>query len=164
MVDIGQKKTVCLILFSKIIFEDVWNDFMLFLKNHPGEMIIMQLNSHTDDDKNTRHTRKTRTGMCRHQGCLRQQEQKIHIIFNSVAGRVTHKLLDYAWGGIGIDPEMNPALKDILDSIGNDNKVRPLRVGAVLLDFYNKHRGDDTYKIVERIINFNFTAPFIAIN
>lgn len=70
------EKTVCLILFSKIIFEDVWNDFMLFLKDHPGETIIMQLNSHTDDDKNTRHTRKARTGMCRHQGCLRQQEQQ----------------------------------------------------------------------------------------
>lgn len=92
------------------------------------------------------------------------KNNKIHIIFNSVAGRVTHMLLDYVWGGIGIDPEMNPALKDIFDSIGNDNKVRPLRVGAVLLDFYNKHRGDDTYKIVERIINFNFTTPFIAIN
>lgn len=92
------------------------------------------------------------------------KNNKMHIIFNSVAGRVTHMLLDYAWGGIGIDPEMNPALKDILDSIGNDNKVRLLRVGAVLLDFYNKHRGDDTHKIVERIINFNFTTPFIAIN
>ena len=89
---------------------------------------------------------------------------KMHIIFNSVAGRVTHTLWDYAVGGIGIDPEMNPALKYILDSIGNGIKVRPLCVGAVLLDFYNKHRGDDTYRIVERIIDFRFTTPFIAIN
>lgn len=92
------------------------------------------------------------------------RNNKMHIIFNSVAGRVTHTLLDYAWGGIGNDPEMNSALKYILDNIGNDTKVRPLRVGAVLLDFYNKHRGDDTYRIVERIIDFKFTTPFIAIN
>ena len=47
----------------------------------------------------------------------------MHIIFNSVAGRVTHTLWDYAVGGIGNDPEMNPALKYILDRIGNDTKV-----------------------------------------
>ncbi len=34
-----------------IDFKDVWNDFTLFLKEHPGETIIMQLNSHTDDDE-----------------------------------------------------------------------------------------------------------------
>lgn len=124
----------------------------------------MQLNSHTDHEK-IHDTREKRELVCAAiKAACDNKNNKIHIIFNSVAGRVTHKLLDYAWGGIGIDPEMNPALKDILDSIGNDNKVRPLRVGAVLLDFYNKHRGDDTYKIVERIINFNFTTPFIAIN
>lgn len=153
-----------MILFSKIIFEDVWNDFMLFLKDHLGETIIMQLNSHTDDDKNTRHTRKARTGMCRHQGCLRQQEQQNAYHFQQRCRSCDAYAIGLRVGRNRIDPEMNPALKDILDSIGNDNKVRPLRVGAVLLDFYNKHRGDDTYKIVERIINFNFTTPFIAIN
>ena len=142
----------------------MWNDFMLFLKDHPGETIIMQLNSHTDDDKNTRHTRKARTGMCRHQGCLRQQEQQNAYHFQQRCRSCDAYAIGLRVGRNRIDPEMNPALKDILDSIGNDNKVRPLRVGAVLLDFYNKHRGDDTYKIVERIINFNFTTPFIAIN
>ncbi len=88
---------------------------------------------------------------------------KMHIIFNSVAGRVTHTPWDYAWGGVGIEPEMNPALKQILDSIATDNKVRPLRMGPVLLDFYNKHRDDDDCKLVERIINFNFKEPFIKL-
>lgn len=30
------------------------------------------------------------------------KNNKMHIIFNSVAGRVTHMLLDYAWGGIAL--------------------------------------------------------------
>ncbi|HBC20846.1 MAG TPA: hypothetical protein DC009_01850, partial [Porphyromonadaceae bacterium] len=89
--------------------------------------------------------------------------KKMHIIFNSVAGRGSHTPWDYAWGGVGISPEMNPALKDILDSIATDNKVRPLRMGAVLLDFYNKHGDDDDCKLVERIINFNFKEPFVKL-
>ena len=89
--------------------------------------------------------------------------KKMHIIFNSVAGRGSHTPWDYAWGGVGISPEMNPALKDILDSIATDNKVRPLRMGAILLDFYNKHGDDDDCKLVERIINFNFKEPFVKL-
>lgn len=224
-----------------IDFDDVWNDFTLFLKEHPGETIIMQLNSHDDDDeiaddlakymtdKNTwtgssipklgevrgkvvlfrryketanggidvrsvwpkdgvttngnnnsnyfyiedryystseaiHDTREKRELVCAAiKDACDSDNKKMHIIFNSVAGRGSHTPWDYAWGGIGISPEMNPALKDILDSIATDNKVRPLRMGAILLDFYNKHREDDTYQIVERIINFNFDKPFISI-
>lgn len=224
-----------------IDFKDVWNDFTLFLKEHPGETIIMQLNSHTDDDEiaeslaeyfkpeniwtgnsiprlgevrgkvvlfrryketdnggidvrsvwpddgvkadgNNGHnifyiedryystseaihnTREKRELVCAAiKAACDNDNNKMHIIFNSVAGRVTHTPWDYAWGGVGIEPEMNPALKQILDSIATDNKVRPLRMGAVLLDFYNKHRDDDDCKLVERIINFNFKEPFIKL-
>ncbi len=225
-----------------IDFKDVWNDFTLFLKEHPGETIIMQLNSHDEDDeiakslseyfksdniwtsksiprlgevrgkvvlfrryKETDNGGIDLTGVWPNDGvktdgdngsdkfyiedryystseaihnthekrelvcaaikaACDNKNNKMHIIFNSVAGRLSHTPWDYAWGGIGIEPEMNPALKNILDSIATDNKVRPLRVGAILLDFYNKERDDDDCKLVERIINFNFSTPFIKID
>lgn len=76
----------------------------------------------------------------------------LFLTFSSIACRVLEAKTpwDYAWGGTGIDPAMNPALNDILQ----DSKYK--KTGVVLMDFYNKHGIDDPYNLVEQIINRNF--------
>ena len=234
--DIRHGSTDC-----KIDFSDVWNDFTSYLNEHPGEVIIMQLNSHDDDDsladplnsyftnsvmwtknyipklgevrgkvvlfKRIRDTsygvnvrsvwpddgvetngnngintfyiedRYFDTGEAIHDtaekkkvvseaindACKNLDNGKMYIIFNSVAGRGTHTPWDYAWGGLGIDPEMNPSLNNIFNGVDTSYVQRPLRIGTILLDFYNKHGNDDPHHLVERIINYNFSTPFINI-
>jgi len=90
--------------------------------------------------------------------CANKEEDKktMFIIFNSVAGRVTHTPWDYAWGeGKSINPIMNESLNANLDTVQNKYGDK-LRTGAILMDFYNKHGSDDPYGLVNRIINFNF--------
>lgn len=87
-----------------------------------------------------------------------------HILFTSIAGRVTHTPWNYAWGEsvLEIDPEMSKALYGHLSGI----KTYPSSVGTILMDFYNKHGNDDPYHNVERIINFNYPkdSPYIDLN
>lgn len=225
----------------QIDFADVWNDFTSYLKEHPGETIIMQLNSHDDDDKiitslspyldsddaltvnsiptlgeargkvvlfrrfreghdavNVRdiwpddgvaahvsngyntfyiedryydageaiHDTKEKKNLVSAaitDACDNQNNQTMYIIFNSVAGRPVHTPWDYAWGGIDINPEMNPALSSILDTVEKSYQT-PVHIGVVLMDFYNKHAYDDPHHLVERIINLNFEEPFINID
>lgn len=48
-------------------------------------------------------TRKKRELVCAAiEAACDNKNNKMHIIFNSVAGPVTHMLLDYAWGGIAL--------------------------------------------------------------
>lgn len=84
-------------------------------------------------------------------------KKTMFLIFNSVAGRLTHTPWDYAWGnGDAIDPIMNKSLNANLDTVQNLYS-KPLRTGVVLMDFYNKHGDDDDCHLVQRIIDFNFT-------
>lgn len=90
--------------------------------------------------------------------CANKDEDKktMFIIFNSVAGRVTHTPWDYAWGEkYAIDPIMNESLNANLDTVEKLYK-KPLRAGAILMDFYNKHGVDDKLDLVSRIVNLNF--------
>ena len=91
-------------------------------------------------------------------------DKKMYIIFNSVAGRLSAFPWDYAWGnGDKINPIMNISLSETLkEHAEGDDVSRPLRVGVIALDFYNKHGDDDSEHLVERIINLNFTEPFMS--
>jgi len=86
-------------------------------------------------------------------------KKTMFLIFNSVAGRLTHTPWSYAWGeGTDepeIDPIMNEALNDNLDYV-QKHYGNKLRTGVILMDYYNKHGEDDPYNLARRIINFNF--------
>jgi 1-phosphatidylinositol phosphodiesterase len=60
-----------------------------------------------------------------------------------------HTPYQYAWGGTGIDPAMNPSLENFLS-----NNLGANRWGVVALDFYNNHAENNN--IVQYIINSNF--------
>jgi 1-phosphatidylinositol phosphodiesterase len=60
-----------------------------------------------------------------------------------------HTPYQYAWGGTGIDPAMNPSLEDFLF-----NNLDSNRWGIVALDYYNNEGADNN--IVQYIINSNF--------
>lgn len=82
------------------------------------------------------------------------------LLFNSVAGRVRTPW-DYAWGGAGVDPAMNPELSDLLNK-NMKNRTAPVRVGTILMDFYNKEGHNDNKHLVEKIINSNFKEDIIS--
>ncbi|MDL2208128.1 phosphatidylinositol-specific phospholipase C [Parabacteroides sp. OttesenSCG-928-O15] len=92
-------------------------------------------------------------------------KKHMFLTFNSVAiglWGVSHTPWTYAWGGVGIDPSMNPALSDILDGYLK-KRTGPVRFGTVILDFYNKHGKDDNEFLVYKIINANFKEDLIPI-
>lgn len=62
--------------------------------------------------------------------------EAMYITYNSISGGHGHTPYQYAWGGLGVDPEMNPSLADFLRS--ESKKPGPRRFGVVMLDFYNK--------------------------
>lgn len=84
----------------------------------------------------------------------------LFITYASVAGRGTHTPWDYAWGGgpiLEVDPEMSTAVHDYLSGIidGSRHHKAHVKLGIVMLDFYNKHGHDDPYHNVENLINLN---------
>ncbi len=90
-----------------------------------------------------------------------QYDDCLFITYTSVAGRLTHTPWDYTWGGgpiLEIDPEMSTALHNYLKGFINDkhNHNGKVKLGIVMLDFYNKHGHDDPYHNVENIINLNY--------
>ncbi len=88
----------------------------------------------------------------------------VFLIYNSVAGRLTHTPWEYAWGShdavLKIDPTMNDALSDNLGLFENKKKFR---TGMLFMDFYNKHGYDDSHHLVERIINSNFQENVVPV-
>lgn len=87
----------------------------------------------------------------------------LFITYTSVAGRASHSPWEYAWGGgpiLKIDPEMSTALHNYLKGHIDDrhNHKGGVRLGIVLLDFYNKHGHDDPYHNVEDLINLNYPS------
>lgn len=87
----------------------------------------------------------------------------VFLIYNSVAGRLTHTPWEYAWGShddvLKIDPTMSKALSDNLGSFESKQKFR---TGILFMDFYNKHGNDDEYHLVDRIINSNFDSDVVS--
>lgn len=87
----------------------------------------------------------------------------LFITYASVAGRLSHTPWDYAWGGgpiLEIDPEMSAALHNYLKGHIDDKNHHhngKVKLGIVMLDFYNKHGHDDPYHNVENLINLNCT-------
>jgi|TARA_B110000037_G_C17064908_1_gene483390 1-phosphatidylinositol phosphodiesterase len=73
---------------------------------------------------------------------------KMFITYNSISGKLTRTPYQYAWGGPGIAPVMNPSLKTYLHG-----KSGSQRFGTIMLDFYN-NRGSNN-GIVEAIIRSN---------
>lgn len=74
---------------------------------------------------------------------------KFYITFNSIAGTFFRTPYAYAWGGLGIDPEMNPALLSYLKKNTQENKY----FGVILLDFYSDH--GDKSELIDAIIAAN---------
>lgn len=57
----------------------------------------------------------------------------MYITYNSVAFNISlHTPYQYAWGGLGINPAMNPALQSFLSQYPG-----PRHFGVVVLDYYN---------------------------
>jgi len=82
----------------------------------------------------------------------------IFLIYNSVAGRISHTPWEYAWGGMDalpINPVMNESLAETLGSFESAYNDK-FRTGILFMDFYNKHGNDDKTHLVQRIINSNF--------
>lgn len=72
----------------------------------------------------------------------------MYITFNSIAGGHGHTPYEYAWGGGGVDPIMNPSLESFLiEKSGNR------RFGAVMLDYYNNQGSQNG--IVEALVRSN---------
>lgn len=74
----------------------------------------------------------------------------MYITYNSISenSTLTHTPYEYAWGGIGIDPSMNPSLEAfLLEKPGNH------RFGVVMLDFYNDKGSQNG--IVEALVKSN---------
>jgi 1-phosphatidylinositol phosphodiesterase len=88
-------------------------------------------------------------------------KSKFFLTFASIAVNIPalHSPYQYAWGGSGINPAINPRLFVDLARIGTSQKRR---LGAVVLDFYN-NQGKDSY-LVNAIIasNFNFDLQINA--
>lgn len=65
----------------------------------------------------------------------------------------------YAWGKDNlISPIVNHVLSDLLNSY---TKIRPACLGVIVMDFYSRHGYDDNKRLVEKIINSNFTTDKI---
>ena len=91
--------------------------------------------------------------------------QKMYLIFNSVAGRLVYEPWVYAWATNITDPTMNPELSNIISNLAeNGTATRPLRIGIIIMDFYCLNGIDDPCKLVDRIINLNFTTPIRQVN
>jgi 1-phosphatidylinositol phosphodiesterase len=82
-----------------------------------------------------------------------QNKSSFYITFASIAVHVPalHSPYQYAWGGSGIDPAINPRLFACLTKTGTSLKRR---LGVVVLDFHN-NQGKDNY-LVNAIIASNF--------
>ena len=78
------------------------------------------------------------------------------IIFNSIGfGFGNHTPYQYAWGGYGVKPAMNPWLLHYLRASKEFSRPRePWRFGIILLDFYN-NKGKDM-DLVKEIISINY--------
>ncbi|UKB85446.1 phosphatidylinositol-specific phospholipase C [Chryseobacterium sp. MEBOG06] len=78
-------------------------------------------------------------------------ESIMYVSFNSIAfGAFHHTPYQYAWGGIGVDPAMNPWLKQYTNYSGQR------RLGIIPLDFYNNGGGNPIETgLVENIIKSN---------
>ncbi|MCJ7935428.1 MAG: phosphatidylinositol-specific phospholipase C [Chryseobacterium sp.] len=79
-------------------------------------------------------------------------ESVLYVSFNSIAfGAFHHTPYQYAWGGTGIDPAMNPWLKQYTQYAGKR------RLGIIPLDFYNNGGGNPVEnELVENIIQSNY--------
>jgi 1-phosphatidylinositol phosphodiesterase len=86
-----------------------------------------------------------------------QNKSSFFITFASIAVHVPalHSPYQYAWGGSGIDPAINPRLFACLTKTGTSLNRR---LGVVVLDFHN-NRGKDNY-LVNAIIASNFNIDF----
>jgi 1-phosphatidylinositol phosphodiesterase len=75
-----------------------------------------------------------------------------YINYNSISYQIANGRTPYmyAWGGLGIDPAMNPSLSEYLNSIPEKCKI-----GTIMLDFYNNKEGDKDNSIIAKIINRN---------
>lgn len=71
----------------------------------------------------------------------------MHITFNSIS-QGGHTPYQYAWGGSGVDPIMNPSLETYLKGKGANQ-----RFGVVMLDFYNNKGSQNG--IVETLVKAN---------
>ncbi|MDL2272962.1 phosphatidylinositol-specific phospholipase C domain-containing protein [Oscillospiraceae bacterium OttesenSCG-928-G22] len=79
-----------------------------------------------------------------------QNANTFYVIFCSISVG-SHTPYQYAWGGTGINPAVNPSVYDFVQSYGCDK-----RLGVVLLDFYNDGRDNgDKNQLVESIIQAN---------
>jgi len=79
-------------------------------------------------------------------------QQILYLTFNSIAvGFMHHTPYQYAWGGLGIDPAMNPWLRDYTRYSGKK------RLGIIPLDFYN-NGGDNPVEngLINNIIQSNY--------
>ena len=75
------------------------------------------------------------------------EDNVMHITFNSISFG-GHTPYQYAWGGGGVDPIMNPSLETYLNGKGANQ-----RFGVVMLDFYNNKGSQNG--IVETLVNAN---------
>lgn len=75
----------------------------------------------------------------------------LYVSFNSIAyGVFHHTPYQYAWGGSGVDPAMNPWLKQYTQYSGKK------RLGIIPLDFYNNGGGNPIENgLVDNIIQSN---------
>lgn len=71
-----------------------------------------------------------------------------YITFNSIATG-GHSPYQYAWGGHGVDPAMNPKLEEYLRNHPGGN-----RFGVVVMDYYNNHGSQN--ENVEMLIDANY--------
>lgn len=76
----------------------------------------------------------------------------LYVSFNSIAFGVGHHTpYQYAWGGLGVDPAMNPWLKQYTQYSGKK------RLGIIPLDFYNNGGGNPIENgLVDNIIQSNY--------
>lgn len=79
-------------------------------------------------------------------------ESMLYVTFNSIAfGVFHHTPYQYAWGGGGVNPAMNPWLETYTRYSGKR------RLGIILLDFYNNGGGNPVENaLIEHIIQSNY--------
>jgi 1-phosphatidylinositol phosphodiesterase len=75
------------------------------------------------------------------------EDNVMYITYNSISAG-GHTPYQYAWGGGGVDPIMNPSLESYLNGKGANK-----RFGVVMLDFYNNQGSQNG--IVEALVKSN---------